>query len=274
MKNFSATPYEMIASFWRNRSLIYVLSRREVLGRYRGSYLGIIWSFFSPLLMLIVYVFVFSEILKSRWNPQSDSKTEFALILFAGLLIFNIFSECLTQAPRLILSNVNYVKKVVFPLEVLPWVVLFSALFHGSISLLVWTVAYFIFFGAPYLTLFYLPLIVLPICFMVMGLSWILASLGVFFRDISQFIGVGLTATMFLSPIFYPITSLPDHYQDLIMVNPLSVPVELTRNFLFWGIGPFTGLYQLIVYSFTSFLVAFLGFYWFQKTRRGFADVL
>ena len=141
MQDFSASPREMVASFWRNRLLIYSLSKREVIGRYRGSYFGILWSFINPLFMLAIYTFVFSMIFKARWNAESDSRTEYALILFAGLLVFNLFSECITKAPSLIQSNVNYVKKVVFPLEILPWVTLYSALFHGAISLIVWLIA-------------------------------------------------------------------------------------------------------------------------------------
>lgn len=264
----------MVASFWRNQSLIYALSKREVVGRYRGSYFGILWSFFNPLLMLSVYTFVFSQIFKSHWSPQSNTQAEFALILFAGLLIFNIFSECLTQAPKLILNNVNYVKKVVFPLEILPWVNLYSALFHALIGLLVWLIAFCIFFGLPHLTMLYLPVIVIPFCLMVMGLSWVLASLGVYLRDIGQFIGIVVTALMFLSPVFYPITSLPERYQSWMLFNPLTIPVQFSRDFLFWGIPFDLQLNLLVIYLFTSIVTACCGFYWFQKTRKGFADVL
>jgi len=274
MQNFSGTPRELIASFWRNRALIFVLSKREVVGRYRGSYFGILWSFINPIFMLTVYTFVFSQIFKSRWNPKSNSEAEFALVLFAGLLIFNLFSECLTQAPRLILNNANYVKRVVFPLEILPWVSLYSAFFHGLISLLVWIIAYSIFFTTPQLTLFYLPLIILPFCLMTIGFSWALASLGVYLRDISQLIGILITALMFLSPIFYPITSIPLDYQKLMLINPLTIPVQLTRDFLFWGVGLDSNLELLLAYFGASLFVACLGFYWFQKTRKGFADVL
>lgn len=274
MQDFSTSPREMVASFWRNRSLIYALSKREVVGRYRGSYFGILWSFFNPLLMLLVYTFVFSQIFKSKWDPQSDSKTEFALVLFAGLLIFNIFSECLTQAPRLILNNANYVKKVVFPLEILPWVNLYSALFHGLISLLVWVLAYFLLFGIPNLTVLYLPLIILPFCLMVMGFSWVLASLGVYLRDIGQLIGIVVNAMMFLSPVFYPITSLPEQYRSWMYLNPLTIPVQLTRDFLFWGEQPNFHGKILLTYLVVAVAVACLGFFWFQKTRKGFADVL
>ena len=157
MRKFSATPVEMVTSLWRNRQLINASAKREVLGRYRGSALGLLWSFFNPLFMLSVYTFVFSEVFKSRWSGGSDSKTEFALVLFAGLIMFNLFAECINRAPGLILSNVNYVKKVVFPLEILPWVALLSAMFHGLISLGVWLLAYLVFFGLPHATVLYLP---------------------------------------------------------------------------------------------------------------------
>ena len=201
MQYFSASPREMVASFWRNRSLIYVLSKREVIGRYKGSYLGIFWSFITPLFMLAIYTFVFGVIFNARWNVESDSKIEFALVLFAGLLIFNLFSECITKAPTLILNNVNYVKKIVFPLEILPWVSVYSGLFHATISLLVWLIAYTIFFGIPQVTIFYLPVAVIPLVFMIMGISWVLAALGVYLRDIGQIIGIFVSALMFLSPM-------------------------------------------------------------------------
>jgi lipopolysaccharide transport system permease protein len=224
--------------------------------------------------MLVVYTFVFSQIFKSRWNPQSDSKTEFALVLFAGLLIFNIFSECLNHAPRLILNNANYVKKVVFPLEILPWVNLYAALFHGFISLLVWMLAYCLFFGTPSLAALYLPIAILPFCLMVMGFSWILASLGVYLRDIGQFIGIAVTALMFLSPLFYPMTSLPMQYQSWVLLNPTTIPIQLTRDFLFFGVQPGLNIEMLLIYSAVAVVVAYLGFFWFQKTRKGFADVI
>lgn len=272
MRNFSATPVEMLACLWRNRELTSASIKREVVGRYRGSILGILWSFFNPVFMLAVYTFVFSVVFKARWNTASDSKTEFALVLFAGMIMFHLFSECVNRAPGLILSNPNYVKKIVFPLEILPWISLGTALFHGVISLGVWLVAYAVFFGFPHLTLFYLPLIILPFSFFVMGLSWGLASLGVYLRDVGQFIGIVTTVLMFISPIFYPASALPEEFRFLVYLNPLTPVIELTRDVLYWGKEP--DLYILTVYFVFSFTVAWLGFFWFQKTRKGFADVL
>jgi lipopolysaccharide transport system permease protein len=272
MQNFSSSPVEMFAGVWRHRSLIHASAKREVLGRYRGSILGLLWSFFNPLFMLTIYTFVFSVIFNVRWGGSSGSKTEFALILFAGLLVFNLFAECISRAPGLILSNTNYVKKVLFPLEILPFVGLLSAMFHTLISLGVWLLAYTLFFGVPHLTIFYLPLVILPFCLFLMGLSWALASLGVFLRDVSQFVGLITTALMFLSPIFFPVNAFPQDYRHILYFNPLTTVVEQTRNVLFWGQTP--DLIILGVYWVVTFGIACLGFVWFQKTRKGFADVL
>jgi len=272
MQNFSISPKEMVASLWRNRGLITALTQREVIGRYRGSVMGILWSFLNPVFMLLVFTFVFSVVFKARWSGGSDSKTEFALILFAGLIVFNLFSECVNRAPGLILSNANYVKKVVFPLEILPWVALGSALFHALISLGVWLIAYLIFFGVPHLTVLLLPLVFLPFLLFVMGLTWGLASLGVYLRDVSQFTGLITTAMMFLSPIFYPVSALPEAYRHLLLFNPLTPVIEQAREVLYWGKVP--DMTILSVYLVGATLIAWLGFAWFQKTRKGFADVL
>jgi lipopolysaccharide transport system permease protein len=262
----------MFASLWRHRDLIKASAKREVLGRYRGSFLGVLWSFFNPLLMLAVYTFVFSVVFQARWGGGSGSKTEFALVLFAGLMMFNLFAECINRAPALVLNNPNYVKKVVFPLEILPAVTLLAALFHLLISFGVWLLAYVIFFGVPHATVLYLPLIVLPFVVFIMGLCWALASLGVYLRDVSQFIGVVTTALMFLSPIFYPATALPEAYRHLLYLNPLTPVIEQTRDVLFWGKNP--DFVMLSFYWLITAIIAWLGFAWFQKTRKGFADVL
>jgi lipopolysaccharide transport system permease protein len=272
MQNYSITPKEMAASVWRNRSLVKALVQREVVGRYRGSFMGIFWSFFNPVFMLIIYTFVFSVVFKARWNAGSDSKTEFALVLFAGLIVFNLFAECFNRAPGLILANVNYVKKVVFPLEILPWVALGSAMFHAMISLGVWIIAYIILFSVPHITVLLLPLVVLPLLLLIIGLTLGLASLGVYLRDVSQFISIITTVLMFLSPIFYPASALPDKYRHLLLFNPLTTAIEQTRDVLFWGRVP--DMTILSVYLFLAALIAWLGFVWFQKTRKGFADVL
>lgn len=273
MQNFSASPSEMVASLWRNRQLIRNLVQREVLGRYKGSVLGIFWSLATPIFMLAVYTFVFSVVFKARWGTGgSDSKSEFALVLFAGLMVFNLFSECISRAPTVVLANVNYVKKVVFPLEVLPWVSMGGALFHFAVSLGVWLVAYTMLIGWPHWQFLLLPLVLAPLVLFVMGLSWALASLGVFLRDVGQMIGLAITVLMFLTPIFYPASALPVAYQPLMYLNPLTPPIEMVRGLLYWGQLP--ELTMVLFYYIGSAAIALFGFAWFQKTRKGFADVL
>ncbi|WP_223472189.1 MULTISPECIES: ABC transporter permease [unclassified Pseudomonas] len=272
MQSFSTSPAAMVKSVLINRILIYVLIRREVIGRYKGSMLGILWSFFTPVFMLVVYTFVFSVVFKARWSGGGESKSEFALVLFAGLLVFNLFSECVNRAPGLVLANTNYVKKIVFPLETLPLVALGAALFHMGVSVLAWLVFYIVLFGTPPVTALLLPVVLFPLVLLTLGISWFLASISVYLRDIGQFIGIIITAMLFLSPIFYPLSTLPQSYQAILQANPLTLPVEMVRDVLFWGKAP--QWEHLAAYSAISVLVACSGFAWFQRTRKGFADVI
>ena len=228
----------MFSSPWRHRELLVSMVQRDVIGRYRGSIMGLLWSFLNPLFMLLVYTFVFSMMFKMRWPQGSGSRTEFALLVFAGLLVFNVFSECVSRAPGLIISNANYVKKVMFPLEILPWVVLGAVLFHTLASLAIWLVFHLVFFGLPPLTSLLLPLVLLPLVLFTLGISWLLASLGVYLRDVGQMVGVLTTALMFVSAIFYPTSAFPQAYQGLLHLNPRTRVVEQTRDALFWGIVP------------------------------------
>lgn len=272
MQSFSTSPRELVGSFWRNRGLILTLTKREIVGRYKGSILGLLWSFFNPIFMLTVYTFIFSVVFRARWSEGGESRAVFALVLFAGLIVFNLFSECVNRAPGSILANANFVKKVVFPLEVLPWVNLGTALFHSFISIVVWILFYLIELGVPHTTVLLFPLVLLPLVFFIMGLSWALASLGVFLRDVGQLIGIATTVIMFLSPIFFPVSALPIAYQKYLLLNPLAPVIEQMRDVLFWGRIP--GLFLYFSGLTGSIVIACLGFAWFQKTRKGFADVI
>jgi len=268
----SIAPAALFKSVIANRDLIYLLIKRDVIGRYRGSVMGLLWSFFNPLLMLAVYTFVFGVVFQASWTGGSESKTEFASVLFAGMLVFGLFSEALNRAPGLILANVNYVKKVVFPLEILPIVALGSAVFHFLIGLLVWLIFHLLFFGGPSLTVFQLPLLIMPLVFMTLGFSWLLASLGVYLKDVGQIVGVVTMVLMFMSPIFYPIEQLPEVYQPFMQLSPLTFVVEQARDTMIWGNN--INLVAWCIYSSISVIAAWLGFAWFQKTSKGFADVL
>ena len=272
MQQFSNTPNAILTSLCKHRQLIASLVRREVVGRYRGSVLGLLWSFLHPVFMLAVYTFVFSVVFRARWAAGGESKAEFALALFAGLLVFNLFAECLNKSPGLIISNVNYVKKVVFPLETLPWVVFGAALFHFFISLLVWLIFSFFVIGVPHITVVLFPLVMIPLGLIVMGLCWFLSSLGVYLRDIAQLVRIVTTTLMFLTPIFYPATAVPEKYRSLIYCNPLALVVEQFRGLLLYGVTP--DWTHLALLTGAAMVFAWAGFAWFQKTRKGFADVL
>jgi lipopolysaccharide transport system permease protein len=261
-------------SLWRNRQLIVQMTKREVVGRYKGSAMGLAWSFFNPVFMLVVYTFVFSEIFKSRWTGAGadDSKTQFAVVLFTGMIVQGMFAEILNRAPGLIVSNVTYVKKVVFPLEILSVISIGAALFHSLISLCVLLAAFALFNGYLHWTAVFIPLVLLPILILSAGLSWMLASLGVFLRDVGQTIGIITTVLTFLSPVFYPITAVPERFRPFIMANPLTFIIEQAREVLIWGHLP--NWLGLGAYTLAAMATAWAGYAWFQKTRKGFADVL
>lgn len=260
-------------SLWRNRQLIVQMTKREVVGRYKGSVLGLAWSCFNPVFMLIVYTFVFSVIFKSRWGVGgNESKTQFAVVLFVGMIVHGLFAEVLNRAPSLILSNVNYVKKVVFPLEILPVIAMGATLFHSLISLGVLLTAFALFNGYLQWTAVFTPFVLLPLVILTLGLSWMLASLGVFLRDVGQTIGIITMVMMFLSPVFYPMTAIPQEFRPWLMVNPLTFIIEQAREVLIWGRLP--NWAGLGIYILVAATVAWAGYALFQKTRKGFADVL
>lgn len=265
-------PLEPLSALWQHRTLIRRLARRDLEARYRGSLLGLFWTLLTPLLMMSVYTFVFSVIFQARWGASGGGKAEFALLLLSGLILFTVFSECVARAPGLMLENVSYIKKVVFPLEILPAVVLAVALVNAAIGFVILQIFAVFVFGPPPPTTLLFPLILLPLCLVTLGVSWFLASLGVFLRDIRQMVGVLVTALMFLSPIFYPVSAIPAGFRTVIELNPMTPLLEYTRDALFWGRVP--GLTGWLAYAAISYLVAWLGFAWFQRTRKAFADVV
>lgn len=271
-------------ALWRQRELWWQLSQREVQGRYRGSMLGWGWSLITPLLMLAVYTFVFSQIFRARWGDlQQSGPLVFAINLFAGLIVFNFFAETANQGQGLILSNANLVTKVIFPLEILPAVTVATALFHALTSLVV-LVAFqvtngLISAGASsanglgiHPTLLWLPLVWLPLVSCCLALGWLLSALGVFLRDLGQVIGVFVNLLMFLSAVFYPLSSLPPQWQPLLQLNPLVLVIEQTRRVAVNGQLP--SLSYLLWGGLIGLLACELSFRSFQKARRGFADVL
>jgi lipopolysaccharide transport system permease protein len=270
---FSVSIISLVHSVIIHRQLIAQMVKREIIGRYKGSIFGLAWSFLNPILMLIIYTFVFSVVFKARWGEDgTDSKTQFALLVFVGMIVLGLFTEAINRSPSLIMSNANYVKKVVFPLEILPVISLGAALFHTAVSFLVLTSALVMINHQLYWTIIFAPLVFAPLVFFTLGVTWMLASLGVFMRDVGQTVGILTTVLMFMSPVFYPISALPVQFQGVMMLNPLTFIIEQTRAVAISGQLPnWSGL---AIYTLVALVVMWLGYAWFQKTRKGFADVL
>jgi lipopolysaccharide transport system permease protein len=262
-------PATLLRTLWHNRGLVWQLTCRNVIGRYRGSALGLAWSFILPLMMLAIYTFVFGVVFH---RAEDKSIIDYALKLYAGLLAYTMVSETLNLAPLLICGSPNYVKKVVFPLEILPLCTLGAALFHLLVGILVLLVCAAIFTHSISSTLICFPLVLLPLALWTLGFAWFLASLGVYLRDVGQFIGIATQMLMFLSPIFYDLSQVPRSFQTVMRLNPLTTLVQNARNTLLWGQAP--DWTELAVVGAASLVVAQLGYVWFMKTRRGFADVL
>jgi lipopolysaccharide transport system permease protein len=259
-------------SFIRHRSLVWELSKREVLGRYRGASFGLAWSVISPFLMLGVYAFAFGEVMKSRWPHDAGGDHSYAVILFAGLIVHGFFAECITRAPTLIVANPNFVKRVVFPLDVMPWPMVLSALFHALVNTAVLALLMLGVEHRVHATFILLPLVFLPLVLFTLGVSWVLASLGVFFRDISQVMPVVSTALLFLSSAIIPVSILPKGLQTLFYLNPLTFFINEARLVALAGSPPHWSTLALSAVG--GLLVAWLGHAWFVATQKGFADVL
>lgn len=249
------------------------MTKRDVIGRYKGSVMGLMWSFVSPILLLAMYTLVFSVVFKARWGAgEPESRAQFAVLLFVGMIVHSLFSETLLRAPTLILTNVSYVKKIIFPLEILPVVAMGASVFHAMVSVLVLTVTLVLINGFLPWTAIFLPLVLLPLIVLSLGIAWALASLGVFLRDVAQPIGVVMTLLLFASPVFYPVSALPEYIQPWMMLNPLTFIIEQARAVLIFGQPPYTA--GLMLYWLVALVFAWVGYAWFQKTRKGFANVL
>ena len=265
-------PLSPYVALTRHFALVVQMARRDVAGRYRGSFAGLLWSFFNPLLMLAIYTFVFGVFFKSRWNVQTTNPFQYAVVLFAGLNINTLFSECANRATTLVVENANFVKRVVFPLETLTWSTLGSGLFHLCVSTIVLLVISPFVTGHVSWTAVLFPIVVACFLPFVAGTVWLLASLGVYLRDLKQAVGIVTTALMFLAPILYPATLIPERYRFALYFNPLTVIAEASQNVLVWGQLPRWD--HLAAYVVIASLFAWFAFSWFERTRKGFADVV
>jgi lipopolysaccharide transport system permease protein len=267
-------PFSFLQSGWKHRRLILRLTRGRIDARYRGSLLGGLWVAILPLLMLGVYTFVFSVVLRARWSGAGAHAGEahFALVLFSGLILFSIFAECINEAPGLMQASQNYIKQVMFPSEVLAWVSLGAALWRFVVSLVLLLVFYVAVIGAPPLASLTLLLDLVPVILLTLGGVWLLASLGVFLRDLAQFVSVITAALLFLSPIFYPASRVPAAFQPYLYLNPFCPILEGSRRALFEAQLPDWGPLALV--TGIAWLTAWMGYAWFMRTKSSFADVL
>ncbi|MGH9425200.1 MAG: ABC transporter permease [Terriglobia bacterium] len=265
-------PVTLFFNLWRHRDLIAQFTVREVEGRYRGSFLGVLWSFANPLLMLTTYTLVFGVIFRSRWSGSTQNLGEVALVVFCGLIAFNLFNECVSRAAGLIVAVPSYVKKIVFPLEVLPVSVLGSALFHGLISLTVLFAGVLLAAQKLPATLLLLPLVAVPLVFLSLGVSWFLAGLGVFMRDIQHLAALLLQILLFATPIFYSLEIVPQPLRTVVSLNPLTPAVENFRRVILWGMAPLW--MEWMAWTIASGGVLLLGYAWFMRTKKAFADVI
>jgi len=267
-----SAPFAAVRTAVTHRALIGRLARREIEARYRGAVLGVVWAVAAPLMLLCVYTFVFSTVFRGRWRAGSETTGEFALLLFSGLLVFSVFADCVNRAPGLMLENPSYIKRVIFPLEILPWVALLSALFNLAVGTAVLMPFYAVVFGAPPVTVLLLPVVLVPLVLVALGLSWFLASVGVFLRDIRQVVPIATQMLIFLSPVFYPLQAVPPPYDRLILANPLTTVLENSKAVLFWGSPPNWSTYLVSVAA--GFLTMGAGYWWFLRTRKAFGDVV
>lgn len=266
------SPLMVVGSLCRHWTLFTQFTRREIVARYRGSFLGMLWVLLHPAVMLSVYTIVFQGVLGSKWSSGGESSLDFGLLLFSGLIVHTMFAESVHRAPHLVVTHSTYVKKVVFPLEILAWSSLGAALFHAGVSVAV----LIMFYGALHLslhwTMFLLPVVLLPLSLIILGISWVLASAGVFVRDIAQASGPITAVMLFLYPVFYPVSAFPETYRMLLYANPLTFLITQVQDLLIHGKAPYWG--GIVAYWVGSYLVAWGGLVWFQKTRKAFADVL
>lgn len=261
-----------LSAFTQHRSLTIELAKRDVLGRYRGASFGLLWSLISPFLMLMIYTFAFGRVMGGRWPQVEAGDTSFSIILFAALIVHGFFAECLVKAPGLITNNPNFVKRVIFPIDILPWPLVLSALFHTGTTLVVFLVLRWVMDGQFSWTTVMFPLVMLPLVVLCLAIGWLLSALGVYLRDINQVTPLLSLSMLFLSTALMPIESVPESYRWVFEFNPLSFIIDQARAVLLWNQMPdWLGLGRYLA---VALALAYAARYVFAATRKGFADVL
>ncbi len=269
MRSIAWNPLKIIAEIWRHRYLLGQLIKRDVLLRYRGAMFGVAWIFLSPLLMLAIFAFIFGQIFQARW-PQQSETMPFWLLLYSGLIAFNIFADTVSRAPSAVRGYPSFVKKIVFPVHILPLVPLGAALVHTGFNLLILLIA-LAWLGELRLSLLWLPLLLVPVVLMAVGLAWFIAAWGVFIKDMSQIVPLLVQMLLFLSPVFYPASAVPAALQPFYNINPIGMAIEVTRNAVAGHALSWSGW---IVALLAGLLAAWLGHAYFQNSREEFADAL
>jgi lipopolysaccharide transport system permease protein len=267
--NWMTSPVEKMLA---HRALIFELAKRDVLGRYRGASFGLFWSLISPFLLLCVYTFAFGTVMGGRWPQLKGGHAHYSIIIFAGLIVHGFFAECINRSPQLIVANPNFVKRVIFPLEILPIPMIMSALFHVLMNTLVFIALRLVMDGAFSWTIAFFPVVFFPLIVLASGVSWLLASIGVYMRDVGQVTGVLSMALLFVSSAMMPLNSVPPAYRWVFAANPLTFIIDQARDVMLWGKYP--DWIGLGIYLVVAIIVAYLGYAWFVITRKGFADVL
>jgi lipopolysaccharide transport system permease protein len=266
-------PAHLVSTLWRQRELSRQFTVREVVGRHRGTHLGLAWSVLNPLLTIAVFTLVFGIILRQKWDVLGGTPAEFPLTMLCGMTVFAVFADTVCQAPGLIVSRPNYVTKVVFPLEIFAVAQLGASLFFSAVGLVLLVAGTGALLGTFSKTIWLFPVVLVPLCALSLGVSWFLAALGVFLRDINNVIVLLVQRLLlFLTPVFYPAESVPESFRFLLELNPLTTIVENARRTLMWGQWPDWGALGLV--TLVSLAVMQLGYAFFMKGKRGFADVL
>jgi lipopolysaccharide transport system permease protein len=262
-------PWRMVSDNWQHRYLLGQLIKRDVLLRYRGAMFGVVWMFLSPLFMLTIFAFVFGQIFQARW-PQQTSDLPFWLLLYSGLITFNVFADTVSRAPGAVRSYASFVKKIIFPVQILPLVPLGAALVHGTFSFFI-LLAALAFTGGLHWQILLFPLLLLPAVLFALGLSWFVAAWGVFIKDMTQIVPMFVQMLMFMSPVFYPVSAVPVALQPIYKYNPLGTVIETTRS-LVTGLPVEWGNWTVTLGL--SMGAAMLGYAFFQHSQEEFADAL
>ena len=255
-------------------SLTWKFAKIEYIGKYKNNIAGPMWVIIIPLVQFLVYFFVFGVVFNQRGGAESTSGTlgEYALYLFVGQTVFQLFAEPVGRASGLIVQVPNYVKKVIFPIEVFPTTSVIVSIFNFIPCLFIALLAHFFLIGQFEVSIILLPLTLIPIAVFALGLSFVVSSLGVYIKDLGNMVNIFLQLLFFTAPIFYKIHSVPEGYRWIVYLNPISHLIDSTRS-CFDTVSP-DFFYVWVGHLLVSFLFLIFGIYWFRKTKLGFGDVL